>query len=114
VSGHGWITPNPGGAVARCGGPALCKACAAESLALHRCARCLDDGMVCEDHPEFPWEGIHGTVEGHAEHGGIGMPCPACCSPIPEDGTRDIAEAFIPDGKRASASPSPPAIQRGE
>jgi hypothetical protein len=114
VSGHGWITPNPGGAVARCGGPALCKACAAESLALHRCARCLDDGMVCEDHPEFPWEGIHGTVEGHAEHGGIGMPCPACCSPIPEDGTRDIAEAFIPDWKRASASPSPPAIQRGE
>jgi hypothetical protein len=57
--------------------------------------------MVCEDHPEAPWEGVHGTVEGHAEHGGIGMPCPACCSPVPEDGTRDIAEAFIPDWQRA-------------
>ena len=35
----------------------------------------------------FPWEGLHGTVEGHAEHGGAGMPCPNCCSDIPEDGS---------------------------
>jgi len=67
-----------------------------------RCPHCLDDGHVCEDHPEFPWEGLHGTVEGHAEHGGIGMPCPYCCSPIPEDGTRSITEAFVPDWKRAA------------
>lgn len=65
-----------------------------------RCRLCLDDGMVCEAHPEFPWEGIQGSVEGHAEHGGIGMPCRACCSPIPEDGTHSIAEAFTPDWKR--------------
>jgi hypothetical protein len=48
----------------------------------------------------MPWEGIHGTVEGHAEHGGIGMPCPACCSPVPDDGTHPVAEAFIPDWRR--------------
>lgn len=66
------------------------------------CPQCLDDGHVCEDHPEFPWEGLHGTVEGHAEHGGAGMPCPYCCSPVPEDGTVSIAEAFVPDWKRAT------------
>jgi len=65
-----------------------------------RCPRCLDDGMVCEDHPEFP---AHITVEGHADHGAPGMPCPACCSPIPEDGTHRIAEAFTPDWQRAPA-----------
>lgn len=76
---------------------------AARDVPAIRCHRCLDDGMVCEDHPEFPWEGVQGTVEGHAEHGGIGMPCPACCSPVAEDGTHSIAEAFTPDWKRASA-----------
>jgi hypothetical protein len=65
-----------------------------------RCLHCLDDGHVCEDHPAFPWEGLHGTVEGHAEHGGIGMPCSACCPEIPADGTRSIAEAFTPDWQR--------------
>lgn len=70
-----------------------------------RCRHCLDDGHVCEDHPEFPWEGIHGTVEGHAEHGGIGMPCPACCSAFPEDGTRSAAEAFTPDWMRGADLP---------
>jgi hypothetical protein len=65
-----------------------------------RCPRCLDEGFVCEDHPDFPWEGEWGTVEGHAEHGGIGMPCPRCCSPIPEDGTTSIVMAFTPDWKR--------------
>lgn len=25
-------------------------------VAVPRCARCLDEGHVCEDHPEFPWE----------------------------------------------------------
>ena len=65
-----------------------------------RCAHCLDDGLVCENHPEFPWEV---TVEGHRAdcYGGAGMPCPFCCSPIPEDGTHSIAEAFVPDWKRA-------------
>ena len=67
-----------------------------------RCLRCLDDGAVCEDHPDMPWEGVWGTVEGHAAHGGIGMPCPACCSPIPEDGSRPIAEAFTPDWRRTA------------
>ena len=61
------------------------------------CLHCLDDGIVCEDHPGYPF-GI--DVEGHAHCGAAGMPCPACCSPIPEDGTHSIAEAFVPDWAR--------------
>jgi len=30
VSGHGHVTPNPNGLVARCGGPAICKVCQKE------------------------------------------------------------------------------------
>lgn len=65
-----------------------------------RCLHCLDEGFVCEDHPQFPWEGTYGPSDGHPGHGGIGTPCPACCSPVPEDGTGPIAEAFIPDWLR--------------
>ena len=65
-----------------------------------RCIHCLDEGHVCEDHPDAPWEGLWGTVEGHAEHGGIGMPCPHCCPDIPADGRHSIAEAFMPGWKR--------------
>lgn len=68
-----------------------------------RCAHCLDDGHVCEDHPDMPWEGLHGTVEGHAEHGAAGMPCPACCSPIHADGYTAITEAFVPDWRRRAS-----------
>lgn len=69
-------------------------------MGVPRCAGCLDEGYVCEAHPEFPWEGLHGTVEGHAEHGGAGMPCPNCCSDVPADGRHSITEAFVPDWKR--------------
>lgn len=62
-----------------------------------RCPHCLDNGMVCEDHPEMPF-GV--TVEGHRPACGAGMPCPACCSPVPADGTHSIAEAFTPDWLR--------------
>lgn len=65
-----------------------------------RCTHCGDEGHVCEDHPDKPWEGIWGTVEGHQEHGGIGMPCPRCCSDIPADGTTSIVAGFTPDWKR--------------
>lgn len=68
-----------------------------------RCGRCLDLGFVCEDHPEFPWEGTEGPVDGHCEHGGMGMPCRACCSPIPEDGAHSIADAFVPDWMRGTS-----------
>lgn len=60
------------------------------------CRECLDTGHVCEDHPAFPWEGVYGSSAFHAEHGGIGMPCLACCDPIPTDGTGSIADAFTP------------------
>jgi hypothetical protein len=66
-----------------------------------RCLHCLDEGIVCEEHPDFPWEvkveGHDGTALGH----GAGMPCPYCCSPIPEDGLlHSIVEAFTPDWMR--------------
>lgn len=65
-----------------------------------RCPHCLDTGHVCETHSGCPWEGISGAVEGHAEHGGAGMPCPYCCSPI-EPGPGVLAsDAFVPDWKR--------------
>ena len=32
--GHGHVTPNQSGAVARCGGPAICEDCWAELMAL--------------------------------------------------------------------------------
>ena len=30
ASGHGWVYPNPDGSKSRCGGPAICRACAAD------------------------------------------------------------------------------------
>lgn len=32
--GHGWVTPNKDGHVARCGGPAICKTCQEEARVL--------------------------------------------------------------------------------
>ena len=32
--GHGHVTPNPDGSLARCGGPAICEVCAREKAAL--------------------------------------------------------------------------------
>lgn len=69
------------------------------------CSNCADTGTVCENHPDRPWgamcchEGSFGS--GLCEHGacgcGAGEPCPACCTPIPEDGTGSITDAFTPD-----------------
>lgn len=69
-------------------------------LAGVRCPHCLDDGHVCEDHPDYPWAV---KVEGHDGEacGGAGMPCPRCCSEIPADGSTSIAVAFVPDWRRA-------------
>lgn len=66
-----------------------------------RCHSCLDSGFACEDHPQFPWADLRGPIDGHANCGGAGMPCPACCSAVPADGTRFITDAFIPDWARA-------------
>lgn len=61
------------------------------------CLTCLDTGHVCERHPDHAWGGLTGDDC----CGGAGMPCRACCSDIPADGTRSIAEAFTPDHLRA-------------
>jgi bifunctional non-homologous end joining protein LigD len=71
------------------------------------CSTCLDTGHVCENHPDLPWAGIVGDGgyacgDGARDCHGAGMPCPDCCSPIPEDGTRSIVEAFTPDHLRAA------------
>jgi hypothetical protein len=63
-----------------------------------RCRSCGDTGHVCENHPDRPWGGL--TSEPGSCECGAGMPCPACCSPIPQDGTVPIGWAFVPDWKR--------------
>lgn len=83
-----------------------------------RCTSCRDTGHVCECHPGRSWGGVccdgprppASRPEVLCEHGachcgGAGMPCPACCSPIPEDGTHSITEAFTPDWMRISGDP---------
>lgn len=72
-----------------------------------RCTTCQDMGTVCENHPRRPWGGMccgngGGEVCGHgACHcGGAGMPCEACCSPVPADGTVPIGWGFVPDWQR--------------
>jgi hypothetical protein len=69
---------------------------ARSELADCACLACADTGHACEDHPDFPWEGIHGPTALHPEHGGLGIPCPACCDPIPADGQHSISDAFTP------------------
>lgn len=73
------------------------------------CPTCNDSGHVCENHPDKPWGGIccdqPREFTGHCQHGachcgGAGMPCAACCSPIPEDGSTPIGLAFTPDWRR--------------
>jgi hypothetical protein len=61
------------------------------------CSSCSDSGYVCENHPDRPWGYL---VADGCECGAAGMPCPECCSPIPEDGTHSIVEAFVPDRLR--------------
>jgi hypothetical protein len=78
------------------------------------CGACQDTGHVCESHPSRPWGGFccDGPAEpgeggvalcehGACHCGGAGMPCTACCSPIPADGRHSITEAFTPDRLRA-------------
>ena len=62
-----------------------------------RCETCRDSGYVCENYPDRAWSYV---VGGEECCGGAGMPCPNCCSPIPEDGTHWNVEAFVPDWMR--------------
>lgn len=62
-----------------------------------RCPDCLDTGHVCEDHPHHPWAG---TADVEECCGGAGMPCPSCCSEIPQGAGVSIRTAFTPDWLR--------------
>jgi hypothetical protein len=42
MSGHGWVTPNPDGSKARCGGPGICPACSSEMIMEKRAAEMAD------------------------------------------------------------------------
>lgn len=61
------------------------------------CPACHDSGYVCENHPELPWAGVSSACDCACECG-AGMPCPGCCSPIPEGVS--IGWAFMPDRLR--------------
>lgn len=54
------------------------------------CGTCLNEGHVCEDHPDRAWRDGDGCC------GAAGMPCPACCDPIPMDCSVSIVAAFTP------------------
>lgn len=75
------------------------------------CPACHDIGHVCENHPTLMWGGlccddaaIQGVncVHGACGCGGAGMPCLACCSTIPQDGTHYACEAFVPARERVT------------
>ena len=84
MSGHGHVTPNPGGVKARCGGPALCGVCAKEQAAQRAgsCARCGGTEWVCGAHPGKPWTQFssQSSMPGHPGPCGCapGVPCPDC------------------------------------
>lgn len=73
-----------------------------------RCPACRNTGHVCENHPDRLWGpeccAAARWGDGPCVHGacgcGAGIPCLACCSPIPADGTGRIGDAFTPDWKR--------------
>jgi hypothetical protein len=100
MSGHGWVTPNPDGTRARCGGPAICAECAREqgtgparigarvvaaaaallplglSLVLH------GDSFIVTDKPDdlsetaFVYKSIEQVEEFIADHRRTGAPRP--------------------------------------
>lgn len=59
-----------------------------------KCKACLDTGHVCENHPGRPWDGV--VAHADACGCGAGMPCPACCILLPQNGVHSILENFIP------------------
>lgn len=67
----------------------------------YQCQVCCDTGHVCENCPDRAWEMPGEYGRDCAARCGAGMPCPACCSPIPLDGSVSIGLAFIPDWKRS-------------
>jgi len=64
------------------------------------CLSCWDTGHVCENHPDSPWAPMVDLLG--ACGCGAAMPCEACCSPVPEDGTARIGDAFTPDWMRGN------------
>lgn len=62
------------------------------------CIHCDDTGHVCENHPDRPWMPM--SLAETACDCGAGMPCPHCCTPVPQDGTHSISECFIPRARK--------------
>jgi hypothetical protein len=73
VSGHGWVKPNPDGSRARCGGPAICPACALEAgqqlATQHRATTEPNDPDVHVDWHMLPaeWEELRAVLTGELD-----------------------------------------------
>lgn len=48
------------------------------------CVVCQGEGLVCEDHPEMPWD------KWHQHNCGAGMPCE--CSPLHPDNDQELRD----------------------
>ncbi len=100
MSGHGWVNPNPDGAKARCGGPALCGQCAQEQaqkdgLTEQRkqtCPRRVSD--------IGPWERAEGLDEWREDRGlagqnRVGLSCSFCGSLHPDRFMELVREGWV-------------------
>ena len=89
MTGHGWVTPNPDGTKARCGGPGLCGQCAQE--------KAQKDGLTEQRKQTCPrrmtdfgpWERAEGLDEWRDDRGlvgqnQVGLSCSFCGSLHPD------------------------------
>lgn len=60
MSGHGWVTPNPNGTRARCGGPAICRECQREAGRLPCADRHGQEDQGNEDSVQVTVHGKYG------------------------------------------------------
>lgn len=55
MSGHGWVTPNADGSVARCGGPKICKECQREAGIIEGRQK-LQESLKAVEEPQPDWD----------------------------------------------------------
>lgn len=82
MSSHGWVTPNPDGSRARCGGPAICSACAREKAAAEAAtaARLNDASSAVQSGDGVTWhcESCETTVTWAGQLTPVMQECPRC------------------------------------
>lgn len=65
--GHGWVIKNPDGAVARCGGPAICSTCMREKAALEAQQKGSTEMGIANSHKDESREVSSRAAQFHAE-----------------------------------------------